>query len=91
MHLHCFKLSSGLGGESTSFDLEINATQTVAQYPLHHVAYAPAKFEVSTSNSLGGDAFTRENTLLDPDLWGPCHMNCYLVPSTSCDLCTYKV
>ena len=34
--------------------------QNVAQYPLHHVTYAPAKFEVATSNGLGGDAFTRE-------------------------------
>ena len=24
--------------------------------PLHHVTYVPAKFEVATSNSLGGDA-----------------------------------
>ena len=33
----------------------------VAQYPLHHVTYSPAKFQVATSNSLG-DAFTK-NTL----------------------------
>ena len=34
-------------------------TQNVAQYPPHHFACAPAKFEVATSNGLG-DAFTRK-------------------------------
>ena len=34
-------------------------TQNVAQYPLHHVTYSAAKFEVVTSNGLG-DAFTRK-------------------------------
>ena len=32
-------------------------TQYVAQYPPHNVIYAPAKFEVATSNDLG-EAFT---------------------------------
>ena len=32
-------------------------TRTVAQYPLHHMTYAPAKFEVAMSNGLGGNAF----------------------------------
>ena len=36
----------------------------VANYPLHHVTYAAAKFEVATSYGLGGDAFT----LFDLDL-----------------------
>ena len=43
---------------------EINyyiVTQHVAQYPLHHVTYAPANFAAATSNSLGGDAFRRKN------------------------------
>ena len=31
---------------------------TPGQYPLHHVTNSPAKFEVATSSSLGGDAFT---------------------------------
>ena len=36
-------------------------TQNVAQYRLHRVTYSPViKFEVATSNSLGGDAFTRK-------------------------------
>ena len=38
--------------ENTLFDL---VTQNVAQYPLHHVTYAATKFEVATSNRLGGD------------------------------------
>ena len=48
--------------ENTLFDIDlgIKVTQNVARYPLHHVAYAYTctKFEVATSNSLGGDAFT---------------------------------
>ena len=34
-------------------------TRNVAQYPLHHMTYAPAKFEAAMSNGLGGNAFTR--------------------------------
>ena len=34
-------------------------TQNVAHNPLHHMVYVPAKFEVAMSNSLGGNAFTR--------------------------------
>ena len=30
--------------------LGFKVTQNAAQYPLHHVTYAPAKFEVATSN-----------------------------------------
>ena len=29
-------------------DLGVKVTQNVAQYPRHHVAYAPAKFDVAT-------------------------------------------
>ena len=32
---------------------------SIAQHPLHHVTYAPAKFEVAKFNGLG-DAFTRK-------------------------------
>ena len=35
---------------------------------LHHETYAPAKFAVATSNSLGGDAFTRKYIILTRDL-----------------------
>ena len=56
MHLH----------EIALFDLEIGVkvTQDVAKYPLHHVTYSDTKFEVSTSDGLGGDAFTK-NTYFD--------------------------
>ena len=58
----------------TLFDLElgVKATQNVAQYPLHHVTYASAKFEVALFNNLRGDAFTR-NTLLDLHLGSRSH------------------
>ena len=41
-------------------DLGVKAILNVAQYPLHHVAYSPAKFKVATTNTLDGDAFTRK-------------------------------
>ena len=34
----------------------------MCQYPLHHVTYSTTKFEVATSNGLGGDTFTRNVT-----------------------------
>ena len=43
-----------------TFDLDLGVTRNVAQYPLHHVTYSATKFEVATSNSLGGDALTRK-------------------------------
>ena len=46
--------------ENTVFDLQVKVTQDVAQYPLQHVTHAHVKFEVATSNCLGGDAFTRK-------------------------------
>ena len=47
--------------ENTLFniDLWVKVTQIIAQYPLYHVTYVPAKFEFTTSNGLGLDAFTR--------------------------------
>ena len=39
--------------ENSTCDL---TTRNVAQLPLHHVIYSPIKFEVATSNGLGGDA-----------------------------------
>ena len=50
--------------ESTLFDLDlqVKVTLNVAQCPLHHVTYSPTKFEVATSNGLGGDTFTRNVT-----------------------------
>ena len=40
-------------------DLVVKATHNVVQYPPNYMTYAPTKFEVATSNSLGEDAFTR--------------------------------
>ena len=34
--------------------------RNVAQYTLHYVTYTPAKFDFATSNSLGGEVFTRK-------------------------------
>ena len=44
-----------------TFDLDLRAkfNDNVSQYPLHHVTFAPVKFEVNTFNGYGGDAFTR--------------------------------
>ena len=39
-------------------------TRNIAQYPLHHVTYAPAVFKVATSNGLGGDAFYKKKHYL---------------------------
>ena len=60
-------------------------TWNVVQYPLHHMTYAPAKFEAALSNGLGGNAFT-SNIWFDLDPRSP-----EALPSTSCDLCTCKV
>ena len=50
--------------ENSIFDLDlgVEVTRNVAQYPLHHVTYSGTKFEVATSNGLGGDTFTRNVT-----------------------------
>ena len=55
--------------ENTLFDiwpwpwveLAVKVTQNVAQYPLHHVTYSPAKFEVAMPNCFWGDPFTRNS------------------------------
>ena len=51
---------------NTLFDLNlgVKVTQNVAKYPLHYVTYSGTKFEVATSDGLGGDAFTK-NKLFD--------------------------
>ena len=52
--------------ENTLFDLDLDlgvkVTRNVTQYPLHHVIYAPTKFQVATSNGLGEDTITRNVT-----------------------------
>ena len=61
--------------ENSTFDLGVKVTQNVAQYPLHHVTYSATKFEVATSNRLGGVTFTRKKQHLtfDLDLGGQGH------------------
>ena len=44
-------------------DLGVKVTRNVTQYPRHHVTVAQAIFEVATSKSLLGDAFTRKYIL----------------------------
>ena len=69
MHLQSLKLLHPMVKEeihlheNTFFDLDGKVTRNFAQYPLHHVTYAPANFEVAMSNGLGGDAFTRKYTI----------------------------
>ena len=73
MHLQSLKLLRSMVWEKCIFkkiyyltfdlDLRVKLTRNVAQYPHHHhMAYTASKFEVATSNSLGGDAFTRKHT-----------------------------
>ena len=44
--------SNGLGGDAFTrlhyLTVDIKVTHNVAQYPLYHLTYAPAKFEVDT-------------------------------------------
>ena len=40
-------------------DPRSRSNKNVAQFPLHHVIYAPAEIAIYASNSLGEDAFTR--------------------------------
>ena len=40
--------------------LDSGQTRNVAQYLLHHMIYAPAKFEAAMSKDLGGNALTRK-------------------------------
>ena len=46
------------------FDFNLGATKNTAKYPLHHVTFAPVKFEVAMSIDLGGDIFTRKKQSL---------------------------
>ena len=42
-----------------TFDIGVKVTQNNAQYPLHHLTNAAAKFEVAMSNSLGSNALAK--------------------------------
>ena len=78
--------------ENTLFELDLGdkVTQNVAQYPQHYVIYAQAKFDIDTSHGWWEEAFSRKYIKWH---WpsGQGHTKCCQVPSTSCDLCTYRV
>ena len=81
--------------EKTLFELYLRVKVTlnvvvVAQYPRHHVTYAPAKFDMLHPR-VKQKMHLQENALFDLGLGGQGHMKCCPVPSTSCDLCTYRV
>ena len=40
-----------------TFYLQVKVIRNVAQYPPHHVTYAPTKFILASSNGLGGVIF----------------------------------
>ena len=40
------------------FYLGVKVTQSEVHYPLHHVTFAPAKFEDDMPNGYGGDAIS---------------------------------
>ena len=54
MHLQATYISSLL-----TLNLGLQQTENDDLYPLHHMTYAPAKFEASMSSGLAGNAFTR--------------------------------
>ena len=71
----------------SSFTLGQGHTQNVTQYLLQHMTNAPAKFKVTMSKGLGGNAFTR-NICFDLDFGSKSHEE---LPSTSRDMYTCKV
>ena len=67
MYLQSFELLRPTSKEKyiINFDLKCCSvfdlvSGNVAQYPLHHVTSAPAKFGNAMSKGLGGDALTRK-------------------------------
>ena len=70
------------------FDFGVNVTRNGTQCPLHHVTYAPTEFEVTTPRGLREDAFSRKFIIWP---WGQGHTKCCPVPSSLCDLFSYKV
>ena len=51
--------------------LTLKVAQNVTDYPLHHVSYAPVKFEVAMCEGFGGDAFTIEDIITPCVLYAP--------------------
>ena len=73
-------------------DLGVKVTRNVAQYPWHHVTMHRQNLKLLLWK-VYEEMHLQENTLFDlwPWPWGQGHTKCHPVPSTSCDLCTYKV
>ena len=48
--------------KNTLYDLDlwVKVTPNVVQCPPNHMTFAPAKFEIAMSSSLGENAFTRK-------------------------------
>ena len=70
MHLHENRLFY--------LDLGVKVTQDFAKYPLYHETYSDTKFEVATSDGLGGDAFTKIYYLIvNLDVWVKVTQNVY--------------
>ena len=46
-------------------DLGVEVTRKVAKYPLHYVIYLATKFEIHTSNGLGGRSHGRTDRQAD--------------------------
>ena len=70
MHLH----------EKTLFDLDlwVKVTQNASKYPLHYVTLSDTKYEVATSDGLGGNTFTKTHYLtLEFDDWVKVTQNGY--------------
>ena len=77
--------------ENIFFDLDlgVKVTRNIVKFPLHHVIYAPAKFEFAMSNSFGGDAFTKKIHFWPSTLTlGAGSHKLLSSTSTSCILCT---
>ena len=88
--LHCTVKEKMHLQENTLFDIDlgVKVTRNFAQCPLHLVTYAPTEVEVTTSKAL--EAFTK-NSIFDLWPWGQGHTKYCPVPSSSCDLSSYKV
>ena len=79
-----FKSLTAVDGKSSHipafiFDLDLGIAQNIAQYPLHYVTFAPAKFEVAMCNSLGGNKLTRKYIICPLTLASRSHE---ILPST---------
>ena len=73
MHLH----------ENTLFELGVKVKQNVAQYPQHHVTYAPELTLMLLHPTVKEKMHLQENTLFDLDLWVTRNV-------AQCDLFSYK-